>query len=77
MDTKEAEMLARIDERQKNMLQDLDAMSRQLVTMDTRLRAIEAMALRYKGATIAVLSFGAFIGWLASYWEWFRSIVSK
>lgn len=60
-------LLARIEERQTSMKVQLDE-------MDDRIKTIEDMAMRYRGATIAVLAIGGFLGWASSNWEWFKSI---
>lgn len=78
-------IVARIDERLSALKkqietagavenQDLVEIRRSVDALGDRIKIIEDMATRYRGGFITVLSLGGIFGWIASNYDFFKTI---
>jgi glucose-6-phosphate dehydrogenase assembly protein OpcA len=54
--------------------QKVDAVAKKVDEIDDRVSEIENMALKYKGGFLAILSLGAFAGWVMSNFDWIKQL---
>jgi len=64
-----------IDQNVRAENQDLDEIRRSVDALGTRIKVIEDMATRYRGGFITVLTFGGFVGWIASNIDFLKNTV--